>query len=122
MIDAAIEEFGGLIGMERLALGQDGSLVLEIEPADSLCLTQRGGDLCVSVSRARQYPNDPPASRMLELLHFERTRGVGIQCRRADFGRTTVLLETLPGGSLRGGEIFESFERLTALHNTAEAV
>jgi len=122
MIDAAIEEFGGLIGTERLALGQDGTLVLEIEPADTLCLAQRGGDLCVSVSRVRQYPNDPPASRMLELLHFERTKGIGIQCRRTDFGRTTVLLETLPGGSLRGGEILEALDRLTALHNTAEAV
>lgn len=122
MIDAAIEEFGGLIGMERLALGQEGSLVLEIEPADTLCIAQRGEDLCVSVSRARQYPNDPPASRMLELLHFERTKGVGIQCRRGDFGRTTVLMQTLAGGSLRGGEILEALDRLTALHNTAEAV
>jgi hypothetical protein len=59
---------------------------------------------------------------MLELLHFERTKGIGIQCRRTDFGRTTVLLETLPGGSLRGGEILEALDRLTALHNTAEAV
>jgi hypothetical protein len=122
MIDAAIEEFGGLIGMERLALGQDGSLVIEIEPADSLCLAQRGGDLCVSVSRARQYPNDPSASRMLELLHFERTGGAGIRCRRGDFGRTTVLVEILPGESLRGAEILQSLDRLTTLHNTAEAV
>lgn len=122
MIDAAVEEFGALIGMERLALGQEGSLVLEIEPADTLCLTQRGQSLCISLSRLRQYPGEPPASRMLELLHFERTEGVGIRCRRGDFGRSTILMLELPGGSLRGGEILGALDRLTALHNTAEAV
>lgn len=122
MIDAAIEEFGGLIGVERLALGQDGHLVLEIEPSDTLCLAMVGGNLCVSLSRTRQYPNNPPAARMLELLHFERTNGNGVQCRRSDFGRATLLLVTLPGDSLRGREIFEALDRLTVLHNMAEAV
>jgi len=122
MIDAAVEEFGALIGMESLALGQDGSLVLEIEPADTLCLAQRDRDLCVSLSRSRQYPAEPPASRMLELLHYERTEGVGILCRRGDFGRSTILMEILPGESLRGAEILQCLDRLTALHNTAEAV
>ena len=122
MIDAAVEEFGALIGMERLALDAEGSLVLEIEPSDTLCLVRRGQDLCVSLSRARQYPGEPSASRMFELLHFERTGGVGIRCRRSDFGRSTVLMELLPGGTLRGGDILQSFDRLTALHNTAEAV
>ena len=122
MIDAAVEEFGALIGMERLALGQDGALVLEIEPADTLCLTRRERDLCVSLSRLRQYPAEPPASRMLELLHFERNKGGGIRCRRTDFGRSTILMETLPGESLRGGEILQSLDRLTGLHNMAEAV
>ncbi len=122
MIDAAVEEFGALIGMERLALDADGSLVLQIEPSDTLCLARRGQGLCVSLSRERQYSGEPSASRMLELLHFERTGGAGIRCRRSDFGRTTVLMELLPGGALRGGDILQSFDRLTALHNTAEAV
>lgn len=122
MIDAAVEEFGALIGMERLALGQDGSLVMDIEPADTLCLARRGQELCVSLSRMRHYPGEPPASRLLELLHFERAEGVGIRCRRADFGRSTILMLELPGGSLRGGEILGALDRLTALHNTAEAV
>lgn len=122
MIDAAVEEFGSLIGMQRLALGQDGSLVLAIEPADTLCLTRRDRDLCVSLSRSRQYPADPSASRMLELLHFNRTEGVGVRCRRADFGRSTVLMVMLPGGVLRGREILGALDHLTALHNTAESV
>jgi hypothetical protein len=122
MIDAAVEEFGALIGMDRLGLDAEGSLVLEIEPSDTLCLVRRGQDLCVSISRERQYPGEPSASRMLELLHFERTGGLGIRCRRTDFGRSTVLMELLPGGPLRGGDLLQCFDRLTALHNTAEAV
>lgn len=122
MIDAAVEEFGALIGMERLALGQDGSLVLEIEPSDTLCLTRRERDLCISLSRSRQYPAEPTASRMLELLHYERTGGVGVCCRRTDFGRSTVLMLVLSGESLRGGEILGALDRLTTLHNTAESV
>ncbi len=122
MIDAAVEEFGALIGMERLALDADGSRVLQIEPSDTLCLARRGQELCVSLSRERQYSGEPSASRMLELLHFERNEGIGIRCRRGDFGRSTILMLELPGGSLRGGEIFAALDRLTALHNTAEAV
>ena len=122
MIDAAVEEFGFLIVMERLALGQDGSLVLAIEPIDTLCLSRRDRDLCVSLSRSRQYPAEPLASRMLELLHFERTGGLGVHCRRTDFGRSTVLMLVLPGGALRGGEILAALDHLTALHNTAELV
>ena len=122
MIDAAVEEFGALIGMERLALGQDGSIVLEIEPSDTLCLTRRERDLCISLSRSRQYPAEPTASRMLELLHYERTGGVGVRCRRTDFGRSTVLMLVLSGESLRGGEILGALDRLTTLHNTAEYV
>jgi hypothetical protein len=122
MIAVAVEEFGALIGIDRLAFDVNGELVLEIEPADTLCLRHQEEDLVVGLSRARQYPCDPPAVRMLELLHYQYSGGRGIHCRRADFGRATVLMEVLAGGGLRGDEILRSLDRLTALHNTAEAV
>ena len=121
MIASAVTEFGELLGMSNLALDQDGSLVLQIEPADTLCLVERSDRLHISLSRERQYPGIPGAARLLELLHFENTGGTAIRCRRTEFGRTTVLLQTLAGEGLRGAAILESMDRLTKLHNISES-
>ena len=121
MIASAVTEFGELLGMPNLALDQDGFLVLQIEPADTLCLVERGDRLHISLSREHQYPGIPGAARLLELLHFENTGGAAIRCRRTEFGRTTVLLQTLAGEGLRGAAILESMDRLTKLHNISES-
>jgi hypothetical protein len=121
MISSAVTEFGELLGMPNLGLDQDGSLVLQIEPSDTLCLVERGDRLHLSLSRERQYPGIPGAARLLDLLHFENTGGVAVRCRRTDFGRTTVLLQTLTGDGLRGVAILEAMDRLTKLHNTSES-
>lgn len=122
MIDSIIREFGELLGMGGLELPHTGSLVLEIEPSDTLCLVSSGEELFVSLSRSHQYPHTPSAARLLELLHFEKNEGQGVRCRRTDFGRTNVLMETLSVDGLRGADVLEAFDRLTKLHNMAEAV
>ena len=122
MIDSIIREFGELLGMGGLELQSDGSLVLEIEPSDTLCLVSSRDELFVSLSRSHQYPNTPTAARLLELLHFEKNDGQGVRCRRTDFGRTNVLMQTLPLDGLRGADVLEALDRLTKLHNMAEAV
>lgn len=122
MIAAIIKEFGELIGMGELELQPDRSLVLEIEPADTLCLVERDDTLFVSVSRSHTYPCTPSAARLLELLHFEKNGGHRVRCRRADFGRTNVFMETLPLESLRGADVLDALDRLTKLHNVAESV
>lgn len=122
MIDSIIREFGELLGMGGLELTSDGSLVLEIEPADTLCLVPSGEELFVSLSRSHQYPHTPSAARLLELLHFEKNDGHGVRCRRTDFGRTNVLMQGLPIDGLRGSDVLEALDRLTKLHNMAEAV
>ena len=122
MIDSIIREFGELLGMGGLELSPGGDLVLEIEPSDTLCLVSSGEELFVSLSRSHQYPHTPSAARLLELLHFEKNEGQGVRCRRTDFGRTNVLMETLSVDGLRGADVLEAFDRLTKLHNRAEAV
>lgn len=122
MMDAILAEFGELLGVDNLAFDSEGSVVLEIEPSDTLCLVAGEDRIFVSLSRAHQYPNTPLASRLLELLHFEKTDGHGVWCRRTDFGRTNVLMQTLPLLGLRGADVLETLERLTKLHNTAESV
>jgi type III secretion system chaperone SycN len=122
MIDSIIREFGELLGMGGLELSPGGDLVLEIEPSDTLCLVPSGEELLVSLSRSHQYPHTPSAARLLELLHFEKNEGQGVRCRRTDFGRTNVLMETLSVDGLRGADVLEALERLTKLHNMAEAV
>ncbi len=122
MIDSIIREFGELLGMGGLELSPGGDLVLEIEPSDTLCLVSSGEELFVSLSRSHQYPHTPSAARLLELLHFEKNEGQGVRCRRTDFGRTNVLMETLSVDGLRGADVLEAFDRLTKLHNMAEAV
>jgi hypothetical protein len=122
MIDSIIREFGELLGMGGLELPSDGSLVLEIEPSDTLCLVQDGEELFVSLSRSHQYPHTPSAARLLELLHFEKSDGQGVRCRRTDFGRTNVLMQSLALDGLRGADVLEALDRLTKLHNMAEAV
>jgi type III secretion system chaperone SycN len=121
MIPAAVADFGAMLGISSLELSADGTAVLDIEPSDTLCLAQRGDSLFVSLSRERDYPNTPPAPRLLELLHFHNTGGAPIRCRRTAFGRTTVLLETLPGTGLRGSDVMASLDRLTKLHNAGES-
>lgn len=122
MIDSIVREFGELLGMGGLELTSDGNLVLEIEPSDTLCLVLSGENLLVSLSRAHQYPFTPLAARLLDLLHFEKNDGQGVRCRRADFGRTNVLMQSLPLDGLRGADVLEALDRLTKLHNMAEAV
>lgn len=122
MIDSVISEFGELLGMRGLELSSGGSLLLEIEPADTLCLVPNGKELFVSLSRSHQYPHTPSAARLLELLHFEKNDGHGVRCRRTDFGRTNVLMQSLPIDGLRGSDVLEALDRLTKLHNMAEAV
>jgi hypothetical protein len=122
MIDSIIREFGELLGMGGLELQSDGSLVLEIEPSDTLCLVSSRDELFVSVSRLHQYPNTPTAARLLELLHFEKNDGQGVRCRRTDFGRTNVLMQSLALDGLRGADVLEALDHLTKLHNMAEAV
>ena len=122
MIDSIIREFGELLGMGGLELSPGGDLVLEIEPSDTLCLVSSGEELFVSLSRSHQYPHTPSAARLLELLHFEKNEGQGVRCRRTDFGRTNVWMETLSVDGLRGADVLEAFDRLTKLHNMAEAV
>jgi hypothetical protein len=122
MIDSIIREFGELLGMGGLELSPGGDLVLEIEPSDTLCLVSGGEELFVSLSRSHQYPHTPSAARLLELLHFEKNEGQGVRCRRTDFGRTNVLTETLSVDGLRGADVLEALDRLTKLHNMAEAV
>lgn len=122
MIDSIIREFGELLGMGGLELPAEGTLVLEIEPSDTLCLASRGDELFVSLSRSHQYPHTPSAARLLELLHFEKIEGQGVRCRRTEFGRTNVLMETLCVDGLRGADVLEALDRLTKLHNMAEAV
>jgi len=122
MINSIIREFGELLGMGGLELPAEGTLVLEIEPSDTLCLVSRGDELFVSLSRSHQYPHTPSAARLLELLHFEKIEGQGVRCRRTDFGRTNVLMETLCVDGLRGADVLEALDRLTKLHNMAEAV
>ena len=122
MIDSIIREFGELLGMGGWELQSDGSLVLEIEPSDTLCLVSSRDELFVSLSRSHQYPNTPTASRLLELLHFEKNDGRGVRCRRTDFGRTNVLMQSLALDGLRGADVLEALDHLTKLHNMAEAV
>jgi len=122
MIDSIIREFGELLGMGGLELSPGGDLVLEIELSDTLCLVSSGEELFVSLSRSHQYPHTPSAARLLELLHFEKNEGQGVRCRRTDFGRTNVLMETLSVDGLRGADVLEALDRLTKLHNMAEAV
>ena len=122
MIDSIIREFGELLGMGGLELSPGGDLVLEIEPSDTLCLVSSGEELLVSLSRSHQYPHTPSAARLLELLHFAKNEGQGVRCRRTDFGRTNVLMETLSVDGLRGADVLEALDRLTKLHNMAEAV
>jgi hypothetical protein len=122
MIDAIISEFGELLGMAGLELTPDNGLVLEIEPSDTLCLVASGDTLFVSLSRSHPYPHTPSAARWLELLHFENNEGRGVRCRRTDFGRTNVLMESLTLDGLRGADVLETLDRLTKLHNLAEAV
>ena len=122
MIDSIIREFGELLGMGGLELSPGGDLVLEIEPSDTLYLVSSGEELFVSLSRSHQYPHTPSAARLLELLHFEKNEGQGVRCRRTDFGRTNVLMETLSVDGLRGADVLEALDRLTKLHNMAEAV
>jgi type III secretion system chaperone SycN len=122
MIDSIIREFGELLGMGGLELSPGGDLALEIEPSDTLCLVSSGEELFVSLSRSHQYPHTPSAARLLELLHFEKNEGQGVRCRRTDFGRTNVLMETLSVDGLRGADVLEALDRLTKLHNMAEAV
>jgi hypothetical protein len=121
MISSAVSDFGAILGISNLELDGSGSAVLEIEPSDTLCLVQRGDDLLVSLSREKEYPNTPTAARLLELLHFQNTGGAAIRCRRTAFGRTTVLLETLPGAGLRGSDIMASLDRFTKLYNAGES-
>jgi hypothetical protein len=122
MIDSIISEFGSLLGLGGLELSAEGCLVLEIEPSDTLCLVVGGDSLFVSLSRSHQYPHMPPASRLLELLHFEKTSGLGVRCRRADFGRTNVFSESLSLELLRGSDILDALDRLTKLHNLSESL
>jgi hypothetical protein len=122
MIDATIREFGELLGMGGLELPPGGNLVLEIEPSDTLCIVSSGEELFVSLSRSHQYPHAPSAARLLELLHFEKNEGQGVRCRRTDFGRTNVLMETLSVDGLRGADVLEALDGLTKLHNMADAV
>jgi type III secretion system chaperone SycN len=122
MIDSIIKEFGELLGMGGLDFPSDGSLVLEIEPSDTLCLVLSGDELFVSLSRSHQYPHTPSAARLLELLHFEKNDGHGVRCRRTDFGRTNVLMQSLSLDGLRGADVLEALDCLTKLHNMAEAV
>ena len=123
MIDTAVQEFGELLGVGSLELSADGSLTLEIEPSDTLCLMRGEGGLLVSLTRAQQYPQTTPASRLLELIHFERMDApIGLRCRRVDFGRSNVLTGTLPEDGLRGAEILSFLDRLTKLHNLTESV
>ena len=122
MIDSIIREFGELLGMGGLEFPSEGSLVLEIEPSDTLCLVSSRDELFVSLSRSHQYAHTPSAARLLELLHFEKNEGHGVHCRRTDFGRTNVLMQSLPLDGLRGADVLEALDRLTKLHNMAEAV
>jgi type III secretion system chaperone SycN len=122
MIDSIIREFGELLGMGGLEFSSEGSLVLEIEPSDTLCLVSSRDELFVSLSRSHQYSHTPSAARLLELLHFEKNEGHGVRCRRTDFGRTNVLMQSLPMDGLRGADVLEALDRLTKLHNMAEAV
>jgi type III secretion system chaperone SycN len=122
MIDSIIKEFGELLGMGGLDFPSDGSLVLEIEPSDTLCLVLSGDELFVSLSRSHQYPHTPSAARLLELLHFEKNDGHGVRARRMDFGRTNVLMQSLSLDGLRGADVLEALDRLTKLHNMAEAI
>ena len=122
MIDAIVREFGDLLGMGGLELQSDGTLVLEIEPADTLCLVSGRDCLHVSLSRSHQYPHTPSAVRLLELVHFEKNNGHGTRCRRTDFGRTNVFMETLSIEGLRGSDILDVLDRLTKLHNASESL
>jgi type III secretion system chaperone SycN len=122
MIDSIIREFGELLGMGSLEFPSEGSLVLEIEPSDTLCLVSSRDELFVSLSRSHQYSQTPSAARLLDLLHFEKNDGLGVRARRTDFGRTNVLMQSLPLDGLRGVDVLEALDRLTKLHNMAEAV
>jgi hypothetical protein len=122
MIDSIIREFGEHLGIGGLALEADGTLVLEVEPSDTICLVSGGDKLHLSLSRACLYAHTPSAARLLELVHFEKNGGHGVRCRRADFGRTNVFMESLPLESLRGADVLDALDRLTKLHNVAESV
>jgi hypothetical protein len=122
VIHSIITEFGALIGISGLELSPDGTVVLEIEPSDTLCLIATGDRLFVSLSRSHQYPHTPPAARLLELVHFVKNTGIGVRCRRTDFGRTNVLVETLFLDLLRGSDILDALDRLTRLHNLSESL
>jgi hypothetical protein len=77
MINAIVREFGDLLGMGGLELQSDGALVLEIEPADTLCLVAGQDCLHVSLSRSHQYPHTPSAARLLSLCTLKKTTAIG---------------------------------------------
>lgn len=73
LIDETVREFGRSIGMEDLALRDDGSLVLDMQRLGRLALElvgPRREDVSLSLSRRIEPPDDASCARLLELCHY----------------------------------------------------
>ena len=73
VIDEVIREFGRSIGMEVLALREDGALVLDMQRLGTLAIEligERREDLSLSLSRRITPPDEAACSRLLEMCHY----------------------------------------------------
>ena len=73
LVDEAVAEFGRSIGMERLALRDNGSLLLDMQALGRLAIELIGEqreDVSLSLIRQVQTPDEKGCERVLELCHY----------------------------------------------------
>lgn len=124
LIDETIAEFGRSIGMEDLALREDGSLVLDMQQLGSLAIEligERREDLSLSLSRRIQPPDENACVRILELCHYRSPAAWPV---RAGFNGAGDLLFAVKMGTFDFTltNLHQALDWLDGLHQQSDAV
>lgn len=124
LIDDAVAEFGRSIGMERLALRENGSLVLDMQALGRLAIEligERREDVSLSLIRQVQTPDDKACERLLELCHYRAPAPFPVRAGLTNQGqlmfavRMDVSQFTVPN-------IHQALQWITGLHDQSSSL
>ena len=119
LIDETLAEFGRSIGMEGLALRDNGALLLDMQQLGTLAVEligDRHEDVSLSLIRRIEPPDESACGRLLELCHYRAPAPFPVRVGLTGSGQL-VFAVRMDGYLFTLPNIHQALDWLTSLHD-----
>ncbi len=122
-IDDTIREFGRSIGIEDLALRDDGALVLDMQQLGTLAIEwigERREEVSLSLSRRITPPDEAACGRLLEICHYREPSAWPVRAGLSGAGELifAIRMET---SDFTLSALHQALDRLDEMHQQSAA-